>query len=47
MGAVKTLIVWENLETNRITLKNHGAEGLFTSFVLFIIILPGINMLQK
>lgn len=27
MGAVKTLIVWENLETNRITLKNHGAEA--------------------
>jgi len=26
MGAVETLIVWENLETQRITLKNHTAE---------------------
>ena len=28
MGSVETLIVWENLETQRITLKNHGSEGL-------------------
>jgi len=26
MGAVETLIVWENLDTQRITLKNHGSE---------------------
>jgi len=26
MGAVETLIVWENLETQRITLKNHGSD---------------------
>jgi len=27
MGAVETLIVWENLETQRITLKNHNCDG--------------------
>lgn len=39
MGAVETLIVWENLETQRITLKNHAAEGLnvFTTFLNSII----------
>jgi len=26
MGAVETLIVWENLETQRITLKNHSSD---------------------
>jgi peptide chain release factor subunit 1 len=26
MGAVETLIIWENLDTQRITLKNHEAE---------------------
>lgn len=26
MGAVETLIVWENLDTQRITLKNHNSE---------------------
>lgn len=26
MGSVETLIIWENLDTQRITLKNHGSE---------------------
>ena len=26
MGSVETLIVWENLDCQRITLKNHEAE---------------------
>lgn len=27
MGAIKTLIVWEHLEIERITVKNHQTDG--------------------
>ena len=35
MGAVETLIVWENLETQRITLKNHASDGMIVFFYIF------------
>ena len=28
MGSVETLIVWENLDCNRIALKNHNTGGM-------------------
>ena len=28
MGSVETLIVWENLDCNRIVLKNHTTGGM-------------------
>lgn len=27
MGAVETLIIWENLDCQRIVLKNHSSDG--------------------
>lgn len=34
MGAVDTLIVWENLEIHRIVLKNHQTDGKVGKVVL-------------
>lgn len=34
MGAVETLIIWENLDTQRITLKNHNSEALEDKILL-------------
>lgn len=31
MGAVDTLIVWENLDIQRFVLKNHSTDGLYLS----------------
>ena len=28
MGSVDTLIIWENMDCQRIVLKNHNAEGM-------------------
>ena len=36
MGAVETLIVWENLETQRIVLKNHNSDGTVNYHFYFI-----------
>ena len=34
MGSVETLIVWENLDCNRIVLKNHTTGGMFLTMLL-------------
>lgn len=34
MGAVDTLIVWENLEVHRIVLKNHQTDGKVGKVIL-------------
>ena len=33
MGSVETLIVWENLDCNRIVLKNHSTGGMLPFIV--------------
>ena len=35
MGAVDTLIVWENLDVTRFVLKNHSTEGTYYCYCKF------------
>ena len=36
MGAVETLIVWENLEIQRYVLKNHQTDGTFIIEIFYV-----------
>ena len=43
MGSVETLIVWENLDCNRIVLKNHSTGGMLPFYCLWLQ-MPSVSM---